>query len=416
MSCFSPPTSKLFTERNIVLPDEVCASIRKVDVTNEDTVLATASTLAHYIKEEAKAHGAPFQEKNFARVFKAIEHEDVNAYFLSVRLEDSFPMFAGAMIDFPSVMLVWKNGKLFVEKATYIEDMCVDPELSARFRKQVTLHAPDLNIGLGTYFLNQFVLGTKQNQFGHFTSGSTVGGIITEPAADNGVIQSIMTRMGATIQQPPQTPVVEFSDPHALDSFTKKREIELIEPSFLQDKAFVYLWTSKDQRFKMAASYTKAIGTFTGNNIARVQLSSWQADRYTPNASVASDVVKTFLQAGEQHIKELGWLDDNTPSLPPENALMSMKIHALYDRNAAAALRKINGLKPRVLGDKHTMMPAAFYFQPTHQEIMAIPRPKQRVARHCQPTKAPDKITASAISGTRAVPAASGVVKEVCAL
>jgi hypothetical protein len=193
------------------------------------------------------------------------------------------------------------------------------------------------------------------NRYGDAPYGMSAQGLIGECSSDNAPSIASLKNLGAAIAKN-ETPILVFED-HIL-GIPPKQKIS-VEISSLANQTgipshtniFVAQWCGENGE-QIAASYTEAISTFTGEPVVRVQISS---NGKLPDAEHLQDVLYALIEAGDTEIMNRSWIDGNNTS-----SLSCTRIHALDEIEIVEALKGL-GAQPRVLGG-NPMIPISISF------------------------------------------------------
>lgn len=254
--------------------------------------------------------------------------------------------------------------------------------------------------------------------------GMTPKGRVAEYAIRSAAMTKILNGYGAALDDNQKCPVLQVEN---LTPAMKNRwQFQVSVEGLASDKAglnpshsiFVANWDNK-----IAASFTEAISTFTGDPIVRVQLTS---NGSVPKQEILKDVLSSLLVAGHNEISERRWgMTGNRPITQSPlisidgsqqevlNGLLSlnkvivlrprhrvkdlgpvfghkvptMRIHAPNEPEMVAALQSL-GAQVRMLGP-HPMYPATMDFKDTHIEGLTMPPSKPLNTVNLSNTTAP---------------------------
>ena len=299
------------------------------------------------ISGDAHAHQTTISDDCLEEIVLRICENELQACFLMVKFQDEAPQYAGGAIELPSVISEW-NGKNFVHyPAIYIEDTYVLPEFSLRFREETKTPQFPSGFGLGTRFVYERLKLSVEGNAADLSFGRIAKARVSECSVNNLPMLHILKKLGATTDAT-EGSILEWSISDSRASTTNRQDI-VVEglclpsdnetPAF-QSNLFVAEWRGNaDQR--MAASFTRAISTFTGKTVIRVQLTT---NGILPTGKSLEDAVKALILVGQEEALSRGWIDGITPTAFP-----ILRIHSLNEPAVATALQTL-GAKPRVLG------------------------------------------------------------------
>ena len=360
--------SDIFLKQEQLLPKGLRVKVTRMNASDPVHGVVLGDTLYKVIEEEAKAHGEPFDGRNFDKVLEAIQANKIQAHFLIVNGMGPLPRVVGGAIQFSTVFTEW-NGESFLHyPAVYSEDTYVSSESSSAFRKLTEGGDFPRGIGLGTYFVCErirlAVSGEKEDR----PFGLSASCRVAEHAAGNAQIMGIYKKLCATQEVDRINTVLQFEEfPPHLDIDTHIT-VQVHSLSSCMDgcdrshpNVFVVTWASSDRKERLSASFTEALSTFTGAPLVRVQFTSNGALSSSSECSLKK-VLSAILSAGEAEIVNRGWIGNGSDSV-----FSAMKLHALHEPRIVNTLRNM-GAVTRLLGVR-PMQPTVIDFRNIPSEI-----------------------------------------------
>jgi hypothetical protein len=262
------------------------------------------------IEHEARAHGAEFHGGQFDKIIEAVKTNKVSSYFFLAGWETCRAKIIGGSIEFPSVLTEW-DGKQFQHyPAIYGEDTCILPGgLKALVRERPAGRSFPEHIGLGAWFEQERINRWTVNSYGDAPLGMAARGRIGEYSAHSSAMIKILDQFGATRGTEQKDTVLEVN---GLTPVMKEKWRLPVEITGLagngkhgpSSNIFLARWVGEGGRQQIAASFTNGLSSFTGDPVARVQITG---NGHLPNNGTLQCVLASLLAAGEEEIQMRRW-------------------------------------------------------------------------------------------------------------
>lgn len=267
---------------------------------------ALGKALQDAIAREAKAHDAAFETARFKNILKAAQEGKIQALFLVAAWENCLPKIVGAAVDFPTVLTKWDEGKKDFNhfEATYREDTCLLRDVMREVVKERPAGMPfPRNLGLGAYFEQECLRCMIAD--GH-------AGRMGEVSSHSMAMMSVLDKFGMRLEQDNAVLEVKTLSPCMKRRWRMETQTEgLSDPATgqMRDNVFVTSWSGPNGE-KIAASFSRGISTFTGDPVARVQITSNQ--KGLPEQEALKDVLSSLLIEGHDEMEKRGWKPQQT--------------------------------------------------------------------------------------------------------
>jgi hypothetical protein len=351
------------------------------------SVLMSANDIIHWsmlcdklgkvVEGDAKAYGVELVTKDLSGVLEAAKNGIIQVYFLIVGWDGGQPQFAGGAIEFPTIMTEW-NGKDFEHyPAVYAEENYVSAEVSEEFRKRTKDESNPKGVGLGRFFIHQRILQSVINGSDCAPFGMPSRGCVGEMDPNNDAVNSILGKLDPSFRDDSGV-ILELNS--AAVCVHRNSEVAVTidnvasnidgQNIVVQPAAFVASWSSPRGE-RIVASFTRAISTFTGKTVVRVQFAS---NRNIPAQDQLEDAMAGLISAGQAEIGNRKWLTRESGAPGPID--VPMRIHAFAEPRLVAALREL-GATTRVVGAR-TLVPIVTDFKRVSTDALGITLPTPR--------------------------------------
>lgn len=354
-------------------PGGVKAAVLRMNGSDMIHHAALGDVLHESIGQEAAAHDASIDDDNFKNVLSALESQTIHAYFLVVSWENCRRKIAGGATEFPTVITEWDGSGFKHYPATHGEDSYVLPLLSKEFRQRTADEQNPRGAGLGTFFMRERIRLAVTPEDGSSPYGMISRGRVAEYSAHSTAMVSLLTALGATLGKQDQGTILQL-DGLPSELVGRRRLAVRLEglgrhEGDILSNVFVASW-SGDNGAQIAASFTEAISTFSGQPIVRVQFTT---NHRIPDDATLMDALASLIMAGHAEVLLRKGLSDSNAWKVDEHRTV-MRIHALNEPEIGNALRKM-GAAPRMIGP-HFMRPVITNFGNIPDKLLDFPVPK----------------------------------------
>ncbi|MDD3182227.1 MAG: hypothetical protein PHD48_05425 [Alphaproteobacteria bacterium] len=272
-----------------VLPEGMSASLQLINPSVYPNDGPAMKDIEDLISHEAEALGTHANAAGFNKLKDAIKYNKVKVLALNVAYPDEWPSRVGAVIMFPTVHTEWdKKEKCFKTKqAVYIEDTAVNPDASAKFRRETVIDdVRPHGMGLGEFMnceLFRLSAGTESSEL---LWGASASAYVAECGVRSHAMHKIYSNLSGISPQESGLYVVEFKGAPKFDNNTRttisiqnwgyyaaahKANGELILPGqMMPDHVFSTNLRNGNSLEQIQADTTSTFSTFYGPDTHRV--------------------------------------------------------------------------------------------------------------------------------------------------